>query len=125
VATGGRRLGALDRRSGREGRLAHLRRCRECRLILDFSGRNYHAQTLRQLVATMQPVSVPRTLQVVLSREEISRLIAAAWNLKHQTALAVAYGGGLRDSEVIALMVGDIDSQRMTSRVKQVKGRKD
>ena len=68
---------------------------------------------------------MPLTLPVVLSREEVSRLIAAAGNLKHQTALAVAYGTGLRASEVIALKVGDIDSQRMTLRVEQGKGRKD
>ena len=68
---------------------------------------------------------MPRTLPVVLSREEVARLIAAARNLKHQTALSVAYGAGLRASEVIALKVGDIDSQRMTLRVEQGKGRKD
>ena len=69
-----------------------------------------------ELMAKMQPVSVPRTLPVVLSRVEVSRLIAAAWNLKHQTALAVAYGTGLRASEVIALKVGDIDSQHDSAR---------
>ena len=78
-----------------------------------------------ELMAKMQPVHVPRTLPVVLSREEVSRLIAAAWNLKHQTALSVAYGAGLRASEVISLKVGDVDSQRMTLRVEQGKGRKD
>jgi len=78
-----------------------------------------------ELMAKMQPVKVPRTLPVVLSREEVSRLIAAAWNLKHQTALSVAYGAGLRASEVISLKVGDVDSQRMTLRVEQGKGRKD
>ena len=52
-------------------------------------------------------------------------MIAAAWNLKHQTALALAYGTGLRASDVIALKVGDIDSQHMTLRVEQGKGRKD
>jgi site-specific recombinase XerD len=77
------------------------------------------------LMAKMQPVRVPRTLPVVLSREEVARLIAAAPNLKSQTALSVAYGAGLRASEVIALKVGDIDSQRMTLRVEQGKGRKD
>ena len=51
--------------------------------------------------------------------------IAAAPNLKSQTALSVAYGAGLRASEVIALKVGDIDSQRMILRVEQGKGRKD
>ena len=78
-----------------------------------------------ELMAKMQPVRVPRTLPVVLSREEVARLIAAAGNLKHQTALAVAYGAGLRASEVIALKVSDIDSQRMTLRIEQGKGRKD
>jgi len=78
-----------------------------------------------ELMAKMQPVRVPRTLPVVLSREEVARLIAAAPNLKSQTALSVAYGTGLRASEVIALKVGDIDSKRMTLRVEQGKGRKE
>ena len=78
-----------------------------------------------ELMARMQPVRVPRTLPVVLSPEEVSRLIAAAGNLKHQTTLSVAYGAGLRASEVVALKVGDVDSQRMTLRIEQGKGRKD
>jgi site-specific recombinase XerD len=78
-----------------------------------------------ELMAKMQPVRVPRTLPVVLSRDEVARLIGAAGNLKHQTALSVAYGAGLRASDVVALKVGDIDSQRMTLRVEQGKGRKD
>lgn len=69
------------------------------------------------LMARMQPV--------VLSREEVSRLIVAAGNLKHQTALSVAYGAGLRASEVISLKVSDIDGQRMTLRIEQGKGHKD
>ena len=77
------------------------------------------------LTAKMQPVHVPRTLPVVLSREEVARLIAAAANLKHQTALSLAYATGLRASEVVSLKVGDIDSQRMTLRVEQGKGSKD
>lgn len=78
-----------------------------------------------ELMAKMQPVRLPRTLPVVLSREEVARLIAAAGNLKHQTALSVAYGAGLRASEVVALKVSDVDSQRMTLRIEQSKGRKD
>jgi site-specific recombinase XerD len=78
-----------------------------------------------ELMAKMQPVRVPLTLPVVLSRLEVSRLLAATRNLKHQTALSVAYGTGLRASEVTSLKVGDIDSQRMTLRVEQGKGRKD
>ena len=78
-----------------------------------------------ELMAKMQPVRVPRKLPVVLSREEAARLICAAPNLKHQAAMSVAYGAGLRVSEIVALKVSDIDSQRMTLRVEQGKGHKD
>ena len=57
----------------------------------------------RDVISKMRPVRVPYKLPVVLSREEAARLIAAAGNLKHQTALSVAYGAGLRASEVVAL----------------------
>ncbi len=78
-----------------------------------------------EVMAKMQPVHLPRKLPVILSREEVGRLIAAAGNLKHQTALALAYGTGLRVNEVVSLKVGDIDSQRMTLRVERGKGQKD
>jgi site-specific recombinase XerD len=77
------------------------------------------------LMAKIQPVRIPRTLPIILSRDEVARLIEAAGNLKHQTALSVAYGAGLRASEVVALKVSDIDSQRMTLRIEQGKGHKD
>lgn len=78
-----------------------------------------------ELMAKMQTVQIPQTLPVVLSRDEVARLIAAAPNLKSQTALSVAYATGLRVSEVVSLKVTDIDSKRMTLRVEQGKGRKD
>ena len=78
-----------------------------------------------EVMAKMQPVHLPRKLPVILSPDEVKRLIAAAGNLKHQTALALAYATGLRISEVVSLKVGDIDSQRMTLRVEQGKGQKD
>lgn len=78
-----------------------------------------------ELMAKMRPVRVPQRLPVVLSKEEVGRLIAACGNLKHQTALSLAYGTGLRAAEVSALKVVDIDSERMTLRVEQGKGRKD
>jgi integrase/recombinase XerD len=78
-----------------------------------------------EVLARVKLVHVPRTLPVVLSREEVARLIAGARNLKHRTALSVAYGTGLRVSEVIGLKVGDVDSQRMTLRVERGKGQKD
>src|ERR1700692_114094 len=74
-----------------------------------------------ELMAKMKPVFVPRTLPVVLSREEVSALIPACRKLKHQTALSVAYGAGLRASDGISLKVGDNDSTRMTLRIQQGK----
>ena len=46
-------------------------------------------------------------------------------NLKHRAALSVAYGAGLRASEVTHLKIADIDSDRMIIRVHQGKGRRD
>lgn len=73
----------------------------------------------------MSTVRVPHKLPVVLNCEEVARLIEAAGNLKYQAMLSVAYGAGLRASEVAGLKVGDIDSTRMTLRIQQGKGRKD
>jgi site-specific recombinase XerD len=67
----------------------------------------------------------PRKLPVVLSPEEVARLLDAAPGLKYKAALSVAYGAGLRANEVISLKVSDIDSKRMVIRVEQGKGRKD
>ncbi len=64
----------------------------------------------------------PRKLPTVLSPDEAARLIAATTCLKHQAALSVAYGAGLRVAEVAALKVGDIDSERMTIRIERGKG---
>jgi len=67
----------------------------------------------------------PRKLPVVLSPEEVARLLDAAPGLKYKAALSVAYGAGLRAAEVVSLKIGDIDSKRMVIRVEQGKGRKD
>jgi site-specific recombinase XerD len=67
----------------------------------------------------------PRKLPVVLSPEEVARLLNAAPGLKYKAALSVAYGAGLRAAEVVSLKVSDIDSKRMVIRVEQGKGRKD
>jgi integrase/recombinase XerD len=78
-----------------------------------------------ELMLNMTHVAVPCKLPVILGPEEVGRLIAAAPNLKHQAAMSVTYGAGLRVSEVVSLKVGDIDDERMTLRVEQGKGRKD
>jgi len=73
----------------------------------------------------MSPVRKPQKLPRVLSVDEVARLLAGASNPKHRAALAVAYGAGLRASEVVHLKVADIDSDRMIVQVVQGKGRRD
>jgi integrase/recombinase XerD len=73
----------------------------------------------------MARISMPERLPVVLSPEEVALLLAHASNLKHRATLSVAYGCGLRISEIARLKVSDIDSARMPIRLEQGKGRKD
>src|SRR5438445_4130968 len=79
------------------------------------------------LATQLTRVHYPRRLPRVLSPEEVARLLEAAPGpgLKYKAALSVAYGAGLRASEVVSLKVSDIDSKRMLIRVEQGKGRKD
>jgi len=81
--------------------------------------------TRREAAAWMTTVREPRTLPVILSPEEVARLLDAAPGLKYKAALSVAYGAGLRAAEVVSLKLADIDSERMVIRVEQGKGRKD
>jgi integrase/recombinase XerD len=67
----------------------------------------------------------PRKVPIGLSPEEVARFLAAAPSIKYKAALSVAYGAGLRVSEVVSLKVFGIDSERMMLRVEQGKGRKD
>jgi integrase len=55
-----------------------------------------------------------------LSPDEVARFLEAAPGIKHRAALSVAYGAGLRVSEVVSLKVSDIDSKRMMLRVEEV-----
>ena len=70
-------------------------------------------------------VAESRKIPVVLSPEEVTRFLDAAPGPKYKAAFSAAYGAGLRVSEVVALKVSDIDSERMLLRIEQGKGRKD
>ena len=78
-----------------------------------------------EITGRMPFVREPRKLPVVMSPEEVARLLAATPGLKYRAALSVAYGAGLRANEVVSLKIGDIDSTRMVIRVEQGKGHKD
>ena len=77
-----------------------------------------------QVVSHICQVPVPRRLPIVLTVEEVTRLMDVA-NPKYRAAFAIAYGSGLRIREVVSLKMSDIDSERMTIHVQQGKGKKD
>lgn len=74
---------------------------------------------------SIPPRTRSRKLPMLLSKEEISQLLNVSSNLKHRALLATVYGSGLRVSEVVRLRPEHLDSNRMTIRVEQGKGRKD
>ncbi|WP_200953689.1 phage integrase N-terminal SAM-like domain-containing protein [Mesorhizobium sp. Root102] len=78
-----------------------------------------HTLDRPDLARRLVRLSHPRNLPVVLSRDEVARLLNGT---KHQAALSVAYGAGLRVAEVSMLKVADVDSERMLLRVERGKG---
>ncbi|CEG14019.1 Phage integrase family protein (fragment) [groundwater metagenome] len=64
-------------------------------------------------------------LPVVLSKEEVSKILSSVPNIKHRALLMLAYSAGLRVSEVVKLRVEDIDAQRKLIHIRSAKGRKD
>jgi len=67
----------------------------------------------------------PKTLPVILSRDEVKALLLAPRHLKHRVILATLYATGVRVSELCQLQGTDIDSQRMVIHVRQGKGKRD
>ncbi len=66
-----------------------------------------------------------KKLPVVLSKEEVAKILSSVDNLKHKAILMLTYAAGLRVGEVVKLKPEDIDSKRMLIYVKSAKGRKD
>ncbi len=84
----------------------------------------------RNVVKTSQKIDIQsakktKSLPVVLSRNEIKKLIKQTTNIKHRLLLSLAYGAGLRVSEVVNLRVKDIDFGELTIHLKNSKGKKD
>ena len=74
---------------------------------------------------TIPPRGRSKKIPMLLSKEDVIRLLEAPANLKHRALLATVYGSGLRVSEVVRLRPEHLDSDRMTIRVEQGKGKKD
>ena len=66
-----------------------------------------------------------KKLPVVLSQEEVSRILSSVANLKHRLILMLIYSADLRVSEVVKLKPEDIDTERRLIHIKGAKGRKD
>ena len=83
--------------------------------------------TLRRhdLAAEVWHLKEPEKLPPVLSPGEVNRVLTMATSLRTRAMLTLAYGCGLRASEVVRLRAGDIDSEQKIIRIVQSKGRKD
>ncbi len=66
-----------------------------------------------------------KKLPVILSRKEIKRIIESVSNTKHKLLLSLAYGAGLRVSEIVTLKIKDVDFSELTIHIKKAKGNKD
>jgi integrase/recombinase XerD len=89
--------------------------------------RFFYKETLGMgnMATAIPPRKKPRKLPEVFNADELSRLFAVILNQKHRVMLMTAYAAGLRISEVTNLKIKDIDSGRMTIRIKNSKGSKD
>ena len=83
--------------------------------------------TLRRhdLVAEIFSLKEPVKVPLVLSQNEVKRILLMAPSLKARVMLSLAYGCGMRAGEVVRLKVGDIDGEQKIIRIVQSKGRKD
>ena len=109
--------------------------------LLSLQNKKYSPQTInlhlnaikffyREIAKETQPINLKfakrnKSLPIVLSRHEIQALLATVKNNKHRLMLSLAYGAGLRVSEVINLKVRNINLNELTLHLKQAKGKKD
>lgn len=67
----------------------------------------------------------PKSLPVVFSTDEVTRLLKGVHNLKHKAVLSLIYSAGLRVGEAVAMRLTDIDSDRRLIHIRSAKGKKD
>ena len=87
-----------------------------------------YKKTLKRRDITYEDLIFPKTprkLPVVLTPDEVARMIEAAPSLLHRTILMVLYATGVRRTEASLLKLSDIDSQRMLIHIRQGKGSRD
>lgn len=86
-----------------------------------------YEHTLKREWATLELVRPPKEkkLPVVLSQEEVSRVLSCLKSFRHHVCLSTIYSCGLRLREGVQLQVADLDSDRMLIHVRKGKGGKD
>ena len=86
----------------------------------------YYGSMLKQkFVYEVKRPRKDKKLPVVLSQEDVAKILSSVDNLKHKALLMLVYSAGLRVGEVVKLKPEDIDSKRMLVFLKGAKGRKD
>jgi integrase/recombinase XerD len=90
-----------------------------------FALKYYFRHVVRLPVPILPEVIQRYGLPVVLSKEECKRLFLVPTYLKHRVVLSLIYSAGLRISEVVKLLISDIDFDRHTIMVRDGKGMKD
>jgi integrase/recombinase XerD len=89
--------------------------------------RFFYAQTLKRpfLLPDIPFTRRPQQLPLILSQDEVARILQAPSHLKSRALLMTIYAAGLRRSEAARLRVSDVDSARMTITIHQGKGQRD
>ena len=109
--------------------------------LLSKQSKNYSSQTInlylnaikffyREVLKIPKKINLKfakrnKKLPIVLSREEIKNIIDAIRNPKHKLIISLAYGAGLRISEVVSLKVKDLNLEEVTIHLKNAKGKRD
>jgi site-specific recombinase XerD len=88
--------------------------------------RFFYVKTLKKTWSTAETPYPKKVfnLPIILSQEEVARLIDSALTPFHRLLLMVLYATGMRRAELTQLKVSDVDSKRMVIHIRG-KGRKD
>ena len=87
--------------------------------------RFFYDEVLKKNIVNLKPPKISKSLPIVLSREEIKRLIDSIENEKHRLMVKLLYSSGLRLSELVNLRVRDLELKESIGWVRGGKGKKD
>lgn len=84
----------------------------------------------RKILKNKNPIDIKfakktNKIPIVLSHDEIQKIINITANKKYELIIALTYGAGLRISEVINLKVKDVNTEKLTIHIKQAKSKRD